>query len=476
LNFFVRRELQLFINGKPVNVGDEDAFSSLADFLRQRCRLTGTKIVCNEGDCGACSVLLGRADESGRLKYQAIDACIAFLFQLDKTHIVTIEGLGTKEHLSPIQSAMVDCHGSQCGFCTPGFVVALHGIFESQAELSDEVMRQELSGNLCRCTGYASILAAAASVASGEFSTVEARFPSTAIAKRFAEAGNESVLIESGGRSIFIPSTIADATNWRAKNPQATIVVGATDYGVLRNHGKIDRSDILCLINVKDFSSVKIEHEQLSIGGGATWSAIEAFVQPHLPEYHSILQRFGSPQIRKLGTIGGNLASGSPIADAAPFHLAMNAEIVLVSQQGSRRLPLEEFYLGYRQTALRSDEMILSVETPLPRTDERLKLFKVSKRRDMDISTATFALWIKLEGNRIAQARIFMGGVGPMVVRLADAETILIGSTFSEAVFREAGLASQAAIQPWTDVRGGMAYRKKLAENLLLKSYIELSS
>ncbi len=193
-------------------------------------------------------------------------------------------------------------------------------------------------------------------------------------------------------------------------------------------------------------------------------------------EYYGILARFGSPQIRKAGTIGGNLASGSPIADAVPFHLAMQSEVELVGPKGSRRLKLEEFFLGYRKTALRDDELIAAIHTPLPQPDEYLKLYKVSKRRDMDISTATFALWLKHDDVTIADARVFIGGVGPTVMRMRHAEQCLVGGPIEEATFRRAGQAARSAIQPWSDVRGSAGYRLQLAENFLVKSFFEMKT
>ena len=472
----MRDYLVFYLNGKKQTLRDDAALGSLADLLRERLGHVGTKVVCNEGDCGACSVLVGRPSEDGsQLIYQTLDACIAFPFQLDRTHIVSIEGLMDSGKLSPVQDAMVRCHGSQCGFCTPGFVVALHGIVESEAGLTNEALRYELSGNLCRCTGYVSILEAGKSIDPTKVARLKQKYPEQPMLLELNELDAEPVQLSTKYGKVMVPSTIEQAVQFRAAHPSATIVSGATDYGVLRNHGKVQPGETLCLSSVQDFSAITIENDVLTIGGGATWRAIERFVEHLIPEYHAILARFGSPQIRNAGTLAGNLASGSPIADSVPFHIVTRTEIELRSLRGSRRVPIADFYTGYRKTVLAEDELITSIHTPLPKANEWIKLYKISKRRDMDISTVTLGIWLNLEGDSIREVRLALGGVGPAVMRMTSAENCLAEKRISEAVFREAGLAARQAITPWSDVRGGADYRLQLVENLLVKCFHELS-
>jgi xanthine dehydrogenase small subunit len=470
----VRQQINFCLNGLLQSIDDDRAFLSLAAYLREHRHLVGTKIVCNEGDCGACSVLVGRWDrQSERYNYHTLDSCIVYLFQLDGTHVVTVEGLGDCHFLTPIQQAMVRCHGSQCGFCTPGFVMAMHGMVESEIATNRENLRYELSGNLCRCTGYASIVEAGLQMNSENCARMNTRYRPEDIFSMVGDLENDSIEIKSSVGTVFIPRTLSEAIAFRKSHSDAIIVSGATDYGVLRNHDKLSASDTLCLVNVEGFQSVSVESGELIAGGGATWYQIEQAVRQIFPEYYAILNRFGSPQIRKAGTIGGNIASGSPIADAVPFHLAMGSHVELVGAHGTRRLLLEDFYQGYRKTALQNDELIARIHTPLLNRDERLRLFKISKRRDMDISTATFALWLKLDGKLIAEARSFMGGVGPTVLRMKEAELQLVGSNLSEESFKRAGVAARKSIQPWSDVRGDASYRLQLAENFFLKSFHE---
>lgn len=467
----MRDHLVLFVNGQRLELGFEDACMTLADFLRRRLGLSGTKIVCNEGDCGACSVLMGRVNPEGeRLRYQTIDSCITFLYQLDRSHVVTVEGLGSISQLTPIQNAMVAYHGSQCGYCTPGFVMAMHGMIESDTALTDESLRYGLSGNLCRCTGYQQIFDAGRSVDVESVAAVESRYPSRQFTDAFRSLDDGPVTI-SGTEFIHLPRTIEQACQWKSSRPEAIVVSGATDIGVLHNHGRLRTSEVLCLSNIDDFDRTSVQNGCVSIGGGTTWSKIEQTVRELFPPYYEIITRFGSPQIRNLGTIGGNLATGSPIADSIPFHLVMDSQIHLASIRGTRTVQLNDFYSGYRENVMANDELIVQVDTPLLKGNEKLALHKVSKRRDMDISTLTLALWIRTDGVSVLQARLAIGGVGPTVARIPAAEALLVNNSFTLDTFQRAGAVAKDQISPWSDVRGSADYRLQLAENLLVKSF-----
>ncbi len=477
----IRNSLCFYLNGKPITVNGTQTTWSLAAWLRRERGLVGTKVVCNEGDCGACSVLVGRPNaDYSRLSYQAIDSCIAFLYQLDGCHVVTVEGLKVEDALSPVQEAMVRCHGSQCGFCTPGFVMTMHGMIEQDRPLDGCSLREQLSGNLCRCTGYVQILEAGQSIEADSVAKMCELYPDATMLPAMKAWSHQTIEIDITHESehptkVWLPSRFAQAVQYRAADPTATIVSGATDFGVLFNHGRIQPRSILCLSRVQDAREVLVTDSSLELGAMATWLAIENAVQTVLPEYYAILNRFGSPQIRRMGTIGGNLASGSPIADSVPLHMVLGATLELISVRGSRTVGIEDFYLDYRKTALAPDELIRRIVTPLPGPDEKLKLYKISKRRDMDISTVTMAIWAKLSGDTIVDARLVMGGVGAVVKRLQAAEQFMIGKHWCEATFREAGSIAKQAITPWTDVRGSAEYRSLLAENLTTKAFHDLT-
>ncbi len=502
----MRDHLVFYLNGKRHTVQGPAAFATVTDFLRQTLGQTGTKVVCAEGDCGACSVLIGRPAADGqRLVYQTIDACIAFMYQLDRTHLVTIEGIKHEDgQLTPVQTAMVQGHGSQCGFCTPGFVVTLHGLFEDDvnahpcvwahgddkpyAGLSEAQLRLGLSGNLCRCTGYQQILDAGKAIDPDAVQRMNDRYPAGPMIDDFESLGEASVLIEARhfgeDRRVFLPRDLREAVAFRAANPGGKLASGTTDLGVQHSHTPPGPGNtpatILSLSQVAGLDRVTIEGGRLITGATATWSAIERAVEGVVPEYHRILTLFGSPQVRHAGTIAGNLANASPIADSIPFHLVMDAELDLVSVRGTRTVKLNDFYLGYKKIDLADDELIATVRTPLPAADQRLKLYKISKRRDMDISTFTAGILLTLDpggcgGQTITQARLAYGGVGPTVMRLPKTQAFLVDQPFTETTMREAGQLARTEITPLSDVRGSADFRLQLAENILVKCYHDLT-
>ena len=491
----MRDYLLLHVNGMQHQVSGEHAFWTLSDFLRHSLGLVGTKIVCSEGDCGACSVLVGRLDANGHsLNYHAIDSCIAFLYQLDCTHIVSVEGLhrvtkdnqcsknderpsGDGQSLTAIQQAMVDCHGSQCGFCTPGFVTTMHAVFEEceNSEPDEEALRLGLSGNLCRCTGYVQIIEAAQSVSATDVEPINELFPPSPICDALANSQNDPLLIQADKRTVFVPRAWEDAIRIKNDHPDTRPVNGATDVGVQHNHGQAPHAKLLCLSQVRELTEIQVDNEQLVIGAGATWThLLEALAEP-FPQTVEIFSRFGSPQIRNMGTIGGNLANASPIADCIPFLYAMEAVVLLESVEGIREVPIADFFLGYKKLDLRNNEMIRNIVIPKLTPNEQLLLDKVSRRRDMDISTFTAAMRMGIDGDRIASPTIALGGVGPTVLRVYDAENCLEGESLSLKAMQAAGKATRKSIQPISDVRGSDRYRWQLAENIFLKWFHELN-
>jgi xanthine dehydrogenase small subunit len=295
-------------------------------------------------------------------------------------------------------------------------------------------------------------------------------YPDEPILNEFNGLGKDPVTI-TGVQTIFIPRTLRQAVDFRANFPAAGIVSGATDHGVLHNRGDRPPGDVLCLTSVVKYDNVSVENDVLRIGGGATWTQIEKVVAELFPQYHEIIKRFGSPQIRSVATLAGNLATGSSIADSIPFHLVMDSQIRLISVRGERVIPLCEFYTGYHQNSMADDELIAEVTTPLLKPSEEVVLYKISKRRDMDISTLTLGLWVNVTDGTIENARLAVGGVGPTVHRIPASEQHLIGKRLSESTFRQAGVIATNHIAPWSDVRGGSDYRIQLNENLMLKAY-----
>jgi xanthine dehydrogenase small subunit len=362
-------------------------------------------------------VLIGRREDDGRMRYAAVTSCIAMVFQLDAAHVITVEGLSDGEQLNPIQQAMVSCHGAQCGFCTPGFIASLYQMANDAVPMTRENTTRALVGNLCRCTGYDAILCAAERVDVSKVSPLDMLYPP----ERLMPAADADVLIETPTRRLFVPSDLGAALAYHAENPHATLVAGATDVGVLVNKRVRALTSVLVIGHLREMRSIRNDAVSLVVGAAATLTQLEMACREHLPAFGDFLSWFGSPPIKNSGTLGGNLATGSPIGDSIPALMALSAEVELASVAGTRDVPLNAFYTGYRQTVMRPEELITAIRMPLLRSDERLKLFKVSKRRDLDISSVSVAVFLRMDGEVIEEARVAAGGVGPTVMRLAKA-------------------------------------------------------
>jgi xanthine dehydrogenase small subunit len=518
----MRDHLVLYINGARQEVSGPDALLSLADFLRTRRGLVSTKIVCSEGDCGACTVLIGRPNlkepaaartssngrqseirnQKSEIRYLPVDSCIQFMFQLDGAHIVTAEGLRPDGALNHVQQAMIDCHGSQCGFCTPGFVMAMTGLLEQHDCLDEPRLRSGLTGNLCRCTGYTPILEAGLLASAAPQQRLSDLYPEAPMLADLAPVANDDIDIQrlTGGSAqrVACPRTLDAALAFLAANPTATIVAGATDVGVRANKARRLPPVILDLNRVAELETVTITNGQLRAGARATWTAImaaclrtTAIAGAALPEFTRILQLFGAPQIRHVGTIGGNIANASPIADSLPFLFVMDAVLTLTSASRRREVNINDFYHGYKQLELKPGELITDVRLELPDPEDVLRLYKVSRRRDLDIAGFTAAIRLRLsppppkgdpgytpsqfdDGGKsdiIARASIALGAVGPTVLRARRAEKFLLGKPLTEEVMQAAGDVIVEEITPITDVRGSADYRRQLARNVLLKFY-----
>jgi xanthine dehydrogenase small subunit len=388
---------------------------------------------------------------------------------------VTIEGLAQAGGLSAIQQAMIDCHGSQCGFCTPGFVMALTGMAENSCLAHADALRYGLTGNLCRCTGYTAIIQAGLAASTAEQQRLSEFFPPLAMLTEFqAHARDDIGLADSAGRSVVSPTTLKSALAYLGDNPEALVVSGATDIGVRVSKGLQLPEKVLDLSRLAELSEVKLSGGKFAIGSRVSWTTIEAAYRDLVPQFYRMLSLFGSPQIRNVGTIGGNIINASPIADSLPFLHVMDAELVLESKShGVRNVNINSFYQGYKKFELRPGELLTGINVPLPTNVDYLGLYKVSRRRDLDISSFTAAIRLCLDDNTITSAKIAYGGVGPIVLRTPNTESFLIGREFNEVTMREAGELAAGEVTPISDVRGSADYRWQLTRNVLLKFYFE---
>lgn len=463
----MRDHVLVHVNGRPHRIGGNAAFQTLARFLRYDERATGTKIVCEEGDCGACTVLIGRRVNDGTLDYRPVNSCIQFLFQLDGTHIVTVEGLARGGELTPVQDAMVRCHGAQCGYCTPGFIMAMAGLFEQTETPNAADVKCALTGNLCRCTGYEPIINAALEVK--DQPKIEQLYPSEPIVREIDRAAREPVRIGN----FFKPDDLESAIAFRAENPKSVIVQGATDFGVWCTKRGFEAEALLSLDGIEAMEDVAVEGSTLAVGGRVSLARFESSVRDLVPELVPIMDRFGSPQIKNAGTLAGNIANASPIADTLPFLFVMDASLELTGTSGARVVRIGDFYLGYKKLDLKPDEIITRILIPLPSSGETLRLYKVSKRSHLDISTFTAAMLMRRTNGRVDSMRIAYGGVAPVVLRLAKTESFVAGRPFARDTFEAAGAIARDEVAPISDVRGSRDFRLQLAENILCRFYYD---
>ncbi|MCU1349221.1 MAG: molybdopterin dehydrogenase FAD-binding protein [Acidobacteria bacterium] len=454
----MRDHILFHVNGREHRVQGAAVFATLSNWLRYDEGATGTKIVCEEGDCGACTVLIRR---SAAEEFVPVNSCIQAIFQLDGASIVTVEGLKDGAHLSAVQEAMVALHGAQCGFCTPGFVVAMSAMYEEHDRVDEAQVRDALTGNLCRCTGYEPIIKAALSVDGASMPKLRERYPSLPDVRDAVRVGH-----------FFAPASLEDAVRFKAEHPGCTIVQGGTDVGVWINKRNFRPPAVLSLAKLSGLDRIEMEGAAIAVGGRVTLAAFHEFIGERIPGLSAILDLFGSPQIRNAGTLAGNIANGSPIADTLPYLFVSGVELELTGLAGTRRVAVDKFYLAYKTFDLGADELITRILIP-PTGDDVVKLYKVSRRKDLDISAFTAAIRLRMSGNAIESARIAYGGVGPLVLRLPRTEAFVTGKPASLVLFEEAGRIARGEIAPITDVRGSKDYRLQLAENILPKFWYE---
>lgn len=468
-----RNYVSFYINGKKHKATGENVFKSLSDYLRYEKQQVGTKVVCAEGDCGSCTIAFGRIKEN-KFEYQNINSCIKYVYQLDGTHVISVEGLKSNSCLTAVQECMVNEHGTQCGFCTPGFVVAMTTLYENQDKLSPKDLKDGLAGNLCRCTGYDSIIKAGLNIDSKKVSKYETLYPSKDMIDELKKDFETPIYIEYEDKKFFSPVEISQAINFKNENNNVTIVSGGTDISVQVNKKMRDPDTIMSIASVKDLNEVKVEKDFISFGSRVTLTKLEEYCIEFYPEFADILKVFGSPQIKNSATLSGNIANASPIADTTPFLFIMNAELELTGLNGSRKVNINNFYKGYKVLDLAKDEMITRVFIPILKDNEKLKLYKISKRRDLDISTFTAAFKLVEENNIIKEINIAYGGVGPTILRLKETEEFLKGKELNPTNMNEAGKIAIKEITPISDVRGSKDFRLQLAENILMKLYFDL--
>jgi xanthine dehydrogenase small subunit len=475
--------IRFVLDGETIELCDVPPTRTVLQFLREDLRRTGTKEGCAEGDCGACTVVLaeiGRTNDD--LAVRAVNACIQFLPTLDGKELITVESLNRKAgELHPVQQALLDCHGSQCGFCTPGFVMSLFALYKTNAKPTRADIDDALAGNLCRCTGYRPIIAAAnamydVSQDADDWlrqSANAADRPLARIERLRNLVRDDDLALQHNGQRFFAPSTSASFAALLAEYPDATILAGGTDVGLWVTKRYRELNTIIYTGRVSELTDMTVTAQHIEIGAAVTLSDAMQVIIRHYPDLDELFKRFASPPIRNAGTLGGNIANGSPIGDSMPALMAADTTLILRSMAGVREVAMDDFYHDYQVNDLRSGEFIEVIRIPLPGQNTILRSHKLSKRFDQDISAVCAAYRLELDGDRVQSFRMACGGLAATVRRAPRCEAVLAASIWSEEAVERAAAALAEDFAPITDMRASAGYRLRGAQNLLRRFYLE---
>jgi xanthine dehydrogenase small subunit len=451
--------------------------TTVLNYLRSGSLHKGVKEGCAEGDCGACTIVVAEPGNKDGLIYKALDSCLVFLPMIHGKQLITVENLALSGKngniLHPVQQMMVETNGTQCGYCTPGIVMSLFALFKNHNGPSREIIEDALTGNLCRCTGYEPILEAARKACTdGEdhFSGKEKMILSML---KEITSGKETLEIQTEKQIYYKPFTLAEAFRLRKENPEAVLINGSTDVALRQTKKREFLPVILDISAIDELKTFRETNDDYVFGAGLTLEQVKEITEKRIPSIHKILKVFGSLQIRNIATIGGNIGSASPIGDTLPVLFALGARIRVCSPGSERILSIEDFITGYRQTAIRNDELITEVIVPKIPYGVTIKSYKVSKRKDLDISTVTGAFRLKNQEGIVAEIVLAFGGMAAMTMRALKTENYLEGKKWTRETVQEAMDILAGEFAPLSDARAGAEFRKTVAANLLLKFYLE---
>ncbi|MFG1341132.1 xanthine dehydrogenase small subunit [Xanthobacter autotrophicus] len=447
------------LNGESVREAAAAPSMTVLDYLRTRAHLTGTKEGCAEGDCGACTIAIGRAQGEG-VRWQAANACLMLLSQLDGALVKTVEGLASGDGLHPVQQVLAESDGTQCGFCTPGIVMSLY-VLQQDGAPDDAAIHEALAGNLCRCTGYRPIVDAARALCAAP------RPSEPAVATPRPSTAHGAL-----GELHLFPDNLADLVALRATHPEAVLIAGATDLGLIASKQRRGFPLAISTRRVVELKRIAREPDALVLGAAVTYADALPAVEAAFPAFGALIRRIGSRQIRALGTFGGNLGTASPVGDTLPVLLALDAQVELAGPAGSRWMKVDDFLTGYRATALAPDQVIAALRLPYLTEGEQLYVWKLSKRHDQDISTVLAAFRVRIAGGALVSLQAAFGGMAERAKRARTLEAALIGGPWGEAAPEgiEAALASDFA--PLSDHRASAAYRRAAAANLVRRLHL----
>jgi xanthine dehydrogenase small subunit len=481
--------VRFVLDGKIIEAQGKRRTTTVLDYLREELHRTGTKEGCAEGDCGACVVLVGELNAAGTaVNYVPSNSCMQLLPTLDGKSIKTVESLKSSDgSLHPIQQGMVDCFGSQCGFCTPGIVMSLTGLVQTNACPNRAQINDALSGNLCRCTGYKPIIDATLKACQRPAAELKIQDSAdVALLKTIARDNEPTVGLDGQiitqpvvrtkkGSEFVSPSTVDEVAAYLAKHPQASLLAGSTEIGLQVNKQFVRPEHIVYLGNVAELKAVKDGKDAWSIGAATPLAVVESLVAKAYPDFTEVIRRFGSPPIRSTATLAGNIANGSPIGDTMPCLMALGATLVLRSGEKTRKVALDAFYTGMKKSVLQAGEFIVSIELPKPKTGEVFRAHKISKRFDQDISATVAAMRYQLVDGRLKYVQIAYNGMAPSPCRAPKIEAVLEGKAPAEVHAKDIDAAITASFPARDGLRATWAYRSLVARNLVMQ-FVEEST
>ena len=446
---------------------------TLLNYIRAKLKKTGTKEGCAEGGCGACTVVIGEL-KNNEMNYKSINSCIAFLPTLQGKQLILVEDLVSENGtLHPVQEAMVNYHGSQCGFCTPGFVMSLFSMFKKNSIIKDDVIKDTIAGNLCRCTGYQPIINAAKSLKNKNKIDHFSKNKEQTI-NLLKKINNKSLVIYTKEKKYFAPRNIKELKKIIKKNINSDFLSGGTDLSLSVTKDRKDINSIIYMNSVQELNYIKNNNEYIEVGASTPLIEFESYIKKYYSDFTKILKRYGSPQIRNVGTIAGNIATASPIGDCLPLLLSLNAQVVLQDLKKTKIILIDNFFINYRKTKLKKGQFIHSIRIPLFKNNT-FKAYKVSKRFDDDISSVCAAFNLKITKNKIENARISYGGMASTPKRAFLCEKVLLNSLITDTLIHKAQKVLEKDFVPISDMRASSLYRMEIAKNLLKKCFEEIS-